>query len=665
MNLLFPAFLGAVGAIGLPVILHLLRTRTQKQLPFPSLRFLGEWARRDSRRHSLMQWLVLLLRCLLVVLIVLAFTRPYWRLAHTDESRSVVVVIDNSYSMQAQGRSEAMQNWLTPRLAKLRPPDQLGVLVLQPTPTWIVPLGANLAAARDAAAKPVSSYDISNYRPGLDLAATALSLATTKHREILLAGDQQRLGWSGVRFDRTLPPGIELLTAPVAPMPKSQAAVTAFTAKRSQEGELGFDVTVESCVPTVTERSVTFYAGDTKIGSAPITVSSSKPTKLHVTFPTPSDVGPLALRAVLDPDELPVDNTAYAALPAANSHRVALARLADARQVDYVDRALRAVHSGDTLPSFSIESLPPNTAPWPTAAVAVLRGAEPFTGTSVKSLDAFLDAGASAWVLCDGSAEQATWLATQGVKVVPARPVASAATLKLRDFALDHPLFSAFDGYSLSPLFEPTFNQGWALEGASLEPLARWSDGTIAVAEVPVGSGRLLVTGFSLTREESDLPIRTAFVPFVHRAVTWLGESAPELPSGRVGSVLNLPGAGTWRPVLSPQPGSSIDVDGFVTPTAPGIYEFKHGETREWYAVNLDTSESNLEPWPVPSDFARLNSGKPAPEVTTAVKASTKLSFNPTSDDGLVDERQVWWWLLAAAVVLLFLELGLSNRTVL
>src|ERR1700685_4031850 len=125
MSLLLPGFFAACLLIALPFFLHLLRIEPKNVVPFPALRFLGREALRDSRRHRITRWLLLFLRCLLIVLIALAFARPFWPLAHTFEDRSVVVVVDTSYSMQAKGRREAVAAWLAPQLDALRPPDRL------------------------------------------------------------------------------------------------------------------------------------------------------------------------------------------------------------------------------------------------------------------------------------------------------------------------------------------------------------------------------------------------------------------------------------------------------------------------------------------------------------------------------------------------------------
>jgi len=266
MSFLLPGFFAACALIGLPFFLHLLRIEPKNVVPFPSLRFLGREALRDSRRHQITRWLLLLLRCLLIALVAIAFARPFWPFAHSFEDRSVVVVVDASASMQAKGRREAVEAWLTPQLDALRPPDRLGVLMLAPDPVWLVPLSRDLDSARDALRSLPQGFASVHYRTSLDLAGAVLAASPSRRKQILLAGDQQTLSWENARFERALPPGVDLLVAPTAPAPQRQAAVVAFRAERVDEGHLMVEAAVRGYAPAEDERSVRFFAGETLLG---------------------------------------------------------------------------------------------------------------------------------------------------------------------------------------------------------------------------------------------------------------------------------------------------------------------------------------------------------------------------------------------------------------
>lgn len=62
--------------IGIPVILHLLMQPKPKSHQFPALRFVSQMHRTNQRSLHMRHWLLLLLRCLLVLAVVAAFARP-------------------------------------------------------------------------------------------------------------------------------------------------------------------------------------------------------------------------------------------------------------------------------------------------------------------------------------------------------------------------------------------------------------------------------------------------------------------------------------------------------------------------------------------------------------------------------------------------------------
>jgi hypothetical protein len=98
------AFLFALAAAALPVLIHLFSRRKMRELPFSQLRFLDEITKRKVRRMRLRQWLLLALRTLAVVLLALALSRPVWHGAGSARHRgssTVAILLDDSFSMEA------------------------------------------------------------------------------------------------------------------------------------------------------------------------------------------------------------------------------------------------------------------------------------------------------------------------------------------------------------------------------------------------------------------------------------------------------------------------------------------------------------------------------------------------------------------------------------
>src|SRR6187551_2784529 len=77
MQFLYPAFLWALSALAIPIILHLFYFRRYKKVYFSNLRFLREVKEETSARNRLRNLLILIARLLAMAFIILAFAQPF------------------------------------------------------------------------------------------------------------------------------------------------------------------------------------------------------------------------------------------------------------------------------------------------------------------------------------------------------------------------------------------------------------------------------------------------------------------------------------------------------------------------------------------------------------------------------------------------------------
>lgn len=644
MSWLFPGFLAAGLLAGLPIALHLLRRKPRETVPFPSLRFLGPQILRETKKQRILRWLVLLLRCLAVLLLAAAFARPFFGAKPAATDRVAVIALDNSFSMQAAGRAEVLKKWAEGELAAAGEIDRAGVLLIQPAPRWLVPPDSTPEVARQALREWQPGWQTSRYRPALMLAAISFDRMPARERLLVWAGDQQRLGWSGVAFSPSPFHGVDLRFPDAAPAPERQASLGDLRVRPAGPGRFVAEAMARPLAPAVDKRTVRLFSGERELASREIELRAGEPARVSLAF-TAENNAPMPLRAALDPDDLPADDAAYAVLDPAQGGEVLLAPTG--KGIDYLAHALAAARQPNL---DALRATPLPDAAWPPDAVAALRGEAPFTPPQRARLHAFIAGGGSAWVMLDGSPAQTEWLASLGVKV---RALTDPAPLRLRDWDIEHPLMQVFRG-NLLPLLGLRFERGWALEGAELIPIARWQDRSVAVAEMETERGRLLITGFFPSRESGSLPVQSAFVPLAHRALTWLGQAGREPEAHVVGQPVALPpGAGEWAPVDSPLSAEPLAASGTIVPEVPGVYRWTSGSASRLFAVNVPADESDLAPWPDAADWQKLAGQEPAP---AAEREAARLA--PPADAS----ASVWWWLLLAVFILLTLETRLSNR---
>ncbi len=99
-----PMFLWALTAAGIPLMLHMFQRRKTVVTPFPTLRFLKAAQKRSSSRIKFENFMLWLLRTLLLIMLGLAFALPVLRTTAggswlTRTRRDVAIVLDASYSM--------------------------------------------------------------------------------------------------------------------------------------------------------------------------------------------------------------------------------------------------------------------------------------------------------------------------------------------------------------------------------------------------------------------------------------------------------------------------------------------------------------------------------------------------------------------------------------
>ena len=108
MTFMSPLLLWGLLAATIPIIIHLISLSKTKEMEFSSIRFLEEMKHESIRKLKIKQWLLVLLRTLMIISLVLMIARPTTKgfisswLSGDVDSRAVVI-IDNSASMSLMG----------------------------------------------------------------------------------------------------------------------------------------------------------------------------------------------------------------------------------------------------------------------------------------------------------------------------------------------------------------------------------------------------------------------------------------------------------------------------------------------------------------------------------------------------------------------------------
>nr|MCU0383794.1 BatA domain-containing protein [Cyclobacteriaceae bacterium] len=153
MSFLRPEFLWGLGALAIPVIIHLFSFRRTRRVFFSNTRFISQIKEETSAKRKIKQWLILSARILFLFFLVLAFAQPFLRAdKQRNAGKPVVLYVDNSFSMTIQnGNATLLEQAIgyTQNLVKAFPPDTRFIFFTNNTDSY--------------SAKPRTSQEIIEY----------------------------------------------------------------------------------------------------------------------------------------------------------------------------------------------------------------------------------------------------------------------------------------------------------------------------------------------------------------------------------------------------------------------------------------------------------------------------------------------------------------------
>src|SRR4249919_1613118 len=145
---LSPFFLFATVAAAIPVVLHLLRREQEPRVKFAAVALLRQAPVERSSTRRLRQIVLLMLRVSALVVLALAFGRPFFPSPAAASARNAtVILLDTSYSMSAPGRFARAQQLAREAVNRAPAGDNVGVVTFADRAELVAPPSSDRAAA--------------------------------------------------------------------------------------------------------------------------------------------------------------------------------------------------------------------------------------------------------------------------------------------------------------------------------------------------------------------------------------------------------------------------------------------------------------------------------------------------------------------------------------
>ncbi len=656
MTFLNPLVLFGLAAAAIPILLHLLNLRKLKTVQFSTLRFLHEIQRTRMRRIRLRQWILLVVRTLLILFLVLAFSRPTLKgslagLGSSTARSTIIILVDDSPSMGIRNTEGIIFDQARTTILQIaglaKPGDDLHILRLSGSAAGD---SSGTFWSAEGAIKTAHSMSLSNRSSRYDhLLRRALDIAeksSTANREIYLLTDLQ-----GTQFTTALEKAdssartqqnVRVFVVAYDQMNLANAAVTSCTIESrilAQNRPMTINATVRNYGDQPMQNSVvSLYLDGTRVAQQTVDLASRGSAAVTLTA-IPHRRGILGGRIRIEDDILEIDNsryfaaaipetihvllaggvpedTRYASLALTLSGDSSVAGLFQVTRIIDNQLAYADLQHYDAFVFAASRSLPPGFASRVASAVRQGKGLLFFPGPAMNVVE--VNTGL---------------LAAFGIPPITMPAIISgdkepAGFTRFQSIDYSHPIFAGmFESDQIAGRSKPSIESPriryatTSGSGATGLTLVSLTDGRPFLREYQQGTGRVFVCAVDAGTEWSDFAVRGIFAPLLHRSILYLATPRQLREDAQVGDrltfqilrssddfgreyVLVSPGGTEERVTPQNVPGTGALMFESAPTEEPGLYRLRYGGNGtggdqtplQAIAVHPDVLESDLRP---------------------------------------------------------------------
>jgi hypothetical protein len=284
MSFLTPLFFLGAAAIAAPILVHLVRRTRARKVQFPALIFVRQIPQRTIRRRTIQNLLLLIIRCLAILLIVIAFTRPFFSNRSAAKivtgAGATVILVDNSLSMRRDNLFAEAQKRAEAAIDDARNDEQMALVSFDKRYSVLNRFVTDKTRLRFGVRSLTAGWDGTDYEQALRGAESLLSeIQINGTKKIVLISDFQATGWNQANATFKLANDTQLITFDVGgDNPAANVAVTNVEARGTVFGQKYLDklaVHVSNFSDTPKDRlQVDFQINDQTVEKREVSLNS-------------------------------------------------------------------------------------------------------------------------------------------------------------------------------------------------------------------------------------------------------------------------------------------------------------------------------------------------------------------------------------------------------
>ncbi|MBX3006588.1 MAG: BatA and WFA domain-containing protein [Melioribacteraceae bacterium] len=537
MTFLNPAILFGLIALSIPILLHFLNLRKLKRVEFSTLAFLKELQKSKIRRIKIKQWLLLIIRSLIILFLVLAFARPTISTNYFGSSSaaktSAVFIIDNTFSMSAIDENGSYLNQAKKRAAELlnvfQNGDEVSIITVDQPEKKVSPI-----AGKESLKKLIDEIEISNVRRSINesiiSASQILYESSNYNKEIFVFTDFQ----SNSLYDNdkelsslknVLEPYARIHFIDFSGDPVNNLSVSRFECLNQifeQGKSIEFSVEVKNNSQNSQSTLTSLFLNGQRKSQQSISLSGGESKSLYFET-TLSDTGFVEAFVEIEDDAIINDNRRFVSFLSPATMKILLV-YDNQSDAHFVELALRSGSKGlVSLTSISHQQIV-STNPTNFDAIFLV-GTKNFNPSN--RINQYLERGGTLIVFPGTSEENNLYPNIPQLKPFVKNAVLidksnnKMEQLQFGKTNIDHPLFNDLFESKESREFEtPSFIRYFNYSLVSdVDKIISLSDGAPFLSFLPLNKGRVFVFNTAPVLGWSDFPLKGVFAPLMNRLI--------------------------------------------------------------------------------------------------------------------------------------------------
>lgn len=422
MQFKHPEILYALFLLLIPIFIHLFQLRRFQKIEFTNVQLLRKVTLQTRKSSVIKKWLTLLMRLLALACLVFAFAQPFQPKTEADLEKEIVVYVDNSFSLQAEGSKGSLLEGSLQELYQGFPTANL---------SWFT---------NNSEFKNVSSEDFKNEILGVSFSSSSLNPT-----EVLLKADQfyskrpdvqKQLiyisDFQNIADFPEIPTDLEVRAVPLKPAKISNISIDTLFIKSKNASKTELMITVSKQGNTPSEVPISLFNKEELIAKTAVDLTDK--TEENILFDIDATDGFIG-RAELTDAHINFDNSLYFSINKQNKINVLAVN-------ETSGKFLKKLFHDENFNLLQFESDRLEYHHLPEQNLIVLNQLKEIPNALITALKSFLDTDGSLLIIPPKNADISSYNSLLAAANLGQISQQNDADKKITNIVFSHPIFS-------------------------------------------------------------------------------------------------------------------------------------------------------------------------------------------------------------------------------